>query len=484
MFRGGPVARRVFIGAAAASAVVGAYALSEVRPTTLLETKAKANKKRPGPLWAPMTRAEMLAHLRTSGVFIKRTAEGGPEPELVEDVSYVPKEGDDVFDLLIVGGGATGSGTAVDAASRGLKVALVERDDFSSGTSSKSTKLVHGGVRYLQKAVMELDYEQYKLVKEALHERKIFLETAPYLSKPLPILLPIYTWWQLPYYYAGCKMYDLLAGGENMEGAYWMGKNRALEAFPMLNPQNLVGGVVYYDGQHNDSRMNISLISTAVQQGAIVANQTDVVKLHKKPDPKHGGEDRIYAATVRDRMTGDEYTIRARGVINATGPFSDGLRKLDEPTTQDIVAPSSGVHITLPVSDSVQNLRRCRWVPRVAARPLGPAVSRPASSGADGRCRACASLGRPIGSPATVTQRFWHYRAASGNLIQLSCRRTQLTSRTTTAPTRWVSSTRRPLTAVSSSSSRGRATLSRARPTRPRRSRRTRFRRSTRSSGS
>lgn len=199
--------------------------------------------------------------------------------------------------------------------------------DGISGTSSKSTKLVHGGVRYLQKAVFELDYEQYKLVKEALRERKIFLETAPHLSSMLPyvialfstfladfdsILLPIYKWWQLPYYYAGCKMYDLLAGKENMESAYWMGKGKALEAFPMLKGEGLVGGVVYYDGQHNDSRMNISLVMTAVEQGAIMANHVEVTQLHKKPSAKHGGQDRICAATVKDLMTGEEMTVKCR----------------------------------------------------------------------------------------------------------------------------------------------------------------------------
>jgi glycerol-3-phosphate dehydrogenase len=294
----------------------------------------------------------MLDHLRTSGVFINRTAVGGPEPGLVPadvDDKAIPDDAD-VFDLLIIGGGATGAGTALDAASRGLKVACVERDDFSSGTSSKSTKLVHGGVRYLQKAVFELDYEQYKLVREALYERKIFLETAPYLSNQLPILLPIYTWWQLPYFYIGCKMYDILAGKENMNGAYWMGAARSLEAFPMLKKDGLVGGVVYYDGQHNDARMNISLVCSAAQHGAVVANQCEVTALHKRPDPAKGGELRIHAATLLDRETGKEFIVKCRGVINATGPFADGVRKLDEPSTQEIVAPSSGVHITLPVS--------------------------------------------------------------------------------------------------------------------------------------
>jgi glycerol-3-phosphate dehydrogenase len=122
-------------------------------------------------------------------------------------------------------------------------------NDVPSGTSSKSTKLVHGGVRYLQKAVFELDYDQYKLVKEALHERRIFLQTAPYLSAMLPIMLPIYKYWQVPYYLAGCKMYDLLAGKENMESSYLMTKGKALEAFPMLKSDGLVGAVVYYDGE-------------------------------------------------------------------------------------------------------------------------------------------------------------------------------------------------------------------------------------------
>jgi glycerol-3-phosphate dehydrogenase len=145
------------------------------------------------------------------------------------------------------------------------------------------------------------------------------------------ILLPIYTWWQLPYYYAGCKLYDILAGPENMESAYWMGKGKAIEAFPMLKSEGLVGGVVYYDGkfdsswfrpnpaadilmvsgQHNDSRMNISLVMTAVQHGAVMTNHTEVTKLHKKMDPKKGTE-RICAATVRDRMTGEEWVVRCR----------------------------------------------------------------------------------------------------------------------------------------------------------------------------
>ncbi|KAI0081559.1 DAO-domain-containing protein [Panus rudis PR-1116 ss-1] len=277
--------------------------------------------RRPPPPWTPPSRAQMLDALRASAK------------------DQDPEE----FDLLVVGGGATGAGVAVDAASRGLKVALVERDDFSSGTSSKSTKLVHGGVRYLQKAVMELDYEQYKLVREALHERKIFLQTAPYLSAMLPIMLPIYKYWQVPYYWVGCKMYDVLAGKENMESSYLMSRGKALETFPMLKADGLVGALVYYDGQHNDSRMNIALIMTAVQEGAVVANHVEVTELHKGSD-----NGKLYGARVKDNLTGEEFNVRAKGIINATGPFSDSLLKMDNPNHEPIVQPSSGIHITLP----------------------------------------------------------------------------------------------------------------------------------------
>jgi len=153
---------------------------------------------------------------------------------------------DDEYDLLVIGGGATGAGIALDAATRGLKVAMVERDDFSSGTSSKSTKLVHGGVRYLEKAVKELDYNQYALVKEALRERRYFLDTAPHLSSWLPIMIPIDKWWKAPYFWAGTKCYDFLAGAENIESSYFMTKSKALEAFPMLRRDRLVGALVYY----------------------------------------------------------------------------------------------------------------------------------------------------------------------------------------------------------------------------------------------
>ncbi|KAI8341848.1 FAD dependent oxidoreductase-domain-containing protein [Chlamydoabsidia padenii] len=254
------------------------------------------------------------------------------------------------YDLLIVGGGATGTGTALDAATRGLNVALVERDDFASGTSSRSTKLVHGGVRYLQKAIMELDYEQYKLVVEALHERKVFLDIAPYLSSQLPIMLPVYKWWQIPYYWVGCKMYDLFAGSEALESSYFLTRSKALEAFPMLKKDELVGALVYYDGQHNDARMNVALAVTAAYHGATVANHCEVLDLTKNE------QGHINGAVLKDTLTGDEWSVKAKGVINATGPFTDGLRKMDDKTNAEIVAPSAGVHIILPNYYSPRNM--------------------------------------------------------------------------------------------------------------------------------
>jgi len=293
------------------------------------------------PGWQPPTRAEMLKALKSSSP----AAIGAPRDTSVAPTGFGAADQEDAegeFDILIVGAGATGAGCALDAATRGLKVACIERDDFAAGTSSRSTKLVHGGVRYLQKAVMELDYEQWKMVKEALHERATFLRIAPYLSFPLPIMLPIYKWWQVPYFWSGCKLYDLLAGRENMESSYFIPRGKAMESFPMLKKENLVGALVYYDGQHNDARMNIALALTAIHHGAIMANHVEVTELVKE-----GGKTR--GAKCRDTLTGETFTVRAKGVINATGPFTDALRKMDEGVSaQEIVAPSSGVHIILP----------------------------------------------------------------------------------------------------------------------------------------
>lgn len=278
------------------------------------------------------TREEQIADLRrSSGSGI---ANNQPQQQQEE------KE----YDLLIIGGGATGTGIALDAVTRGLKVALVERDDFSSGTSSKSTKLVHGGIRYLEKAVKELDYEQYKLVRTALHERRYFLDIAPHLSSELPLVLPVRKWWEAPYLWVGTKMYDLLAGSEALHSSYFLTREKALDLIPTLNGERMVGAIVYYDGQHNDSRMNVSLATTAAYYGATVLNHVEVTGLEKDANGK------LCGARVKDLLDGSgPFTVRAKGIINATGPFADGIHSMDEPTkASNVVAPSSGVHIVLP----------------------------------------------------------------------------------------------------------------------------------------
>ncbi|GAB1600952.1 glycerol-3-phosphate dehydrogenase, mitochondrial-like isoform X2 [Argonauta hians] len=253
---------------------------------------------------------------------------------------------EDEFDVLVIGGGATGTGVALDSVSRGLKTAMIEKYDFASGTSSRSTKLIHGGVRYLQKAVFNLDYDQYKMVKEALIERSNLIQIAPHLAYAFPIMLPLYRWWQVPYYWAGIKMYDVVAGKQKLKSSYFLSKSKALELFPMLKRDELVGALVYYDGQHEDARMNIVLAMTAIRMGGTLANRVEAKELIKEKDDN--GNEKVCGAVVHDCLTGDEWPVRARCVINATGPYTDSVRKMSNSENQNICKPSSGVHIILP----------------------------------------------------------------------------------------------------------------------------------------
>jgi glycerol-3-phosphate dehydrogenase len=246
----------------------------------------------------------------------------------------------DPFDLLIVGGGATGCGIAVDAASRGLKVALVEKNDFAEGTSSKSTKLVHGGVRYLEMAVKKCDRAQYHLVKEALFERGVFLKNAPHLANRLPLVTPLYTWWEVPYVFAGLLLYDLLAGKMGLGKSSLVGRKEALRRFPMLRGENLKAGVIYYDGQFHDARMAITLVLTANRHGAAIANHVEAVSFAKK-------DGKLCGARVRDTLGGEEFDIRARCIVNAAGPFADRLRQMDDPAVKPVLEAASGIHIIL-----------------------------------------------------------------------------------------------------------------------------------------
>lgn len=244
------------------------------------------------------------------------------------------------FDLLIIGGGATGSGIAVDAATRGYKVALVEAEDFSSGTSSRSTKLIHGGVRYLEDAIKHLKINQLNLVKEALHERTTLLKIAPHLTRLLPIFIPAYSLWQKWYYGIGMKLYELMSGSHTLKHSHFISREESMKLFPNLKQEGLRGGIIYYDGQFDDARMNISIILTAISFGASIANYISVVKLNKK-------DNIITTATVKDHFTGKEWEIKAKVFVNAAGPFVDEVRTLDDPNLPPLVKGSAGSHILL-----------------------------------------------------------------------------------------------------------------------------------------
>ena len=244
------------------------------------------------------------------------------------------------FDLLVIGGGATGCGIALDAASRGLATALVEKNDFAEGTSSRSTKLVHGGVRYLEIAVKHFDRVQYNLVRDGLFERGVLLNNAPHLARRLPLVTPLYKWLDVPYIFAGLKLYDILAGKQGIGHSRVIGRREALRRFPMLKAAGLKAGVLYYDGQFNDARMAVTLAITAQTYGAVAANHMEVVDLLKE-------NDRVCGARLRDNIDGEEFTVRAKGVINATGPFVDRIRLMDEPGVEPILKASSGIHIVL-----------------------------------------------------------------------------------------------------------------------------------------
>jgi glycerol-3-phosphate dehydrogenase len=243
-------------------------------------------------------------------------------------------------DLLVIGAGATGCGIAFDAASRGLSVVLVEQNDFAEGTSSRSSKLVHGGVRYLEMAVKHLDRAQYDLVKEGLHERYYFLRNAPHLSQPLPLISPIYRWSQLPYVWIGLKLYDFLAGQQGLGPSGYASCERTIEEFPFIQKKGLKGGVRYFDGLFNDSRMAISLALSAIDCGALAANHLQVEALDKT-------RGKITGAVLQDRLSGERFAISATTVVNATGPFGDQVRQLDDPQVQPLLMVSSGVHLVL-----------------------------------------------------------------------------------------------------------------------------------------
>jgi len=240
------------------------------------------------------------------------------------------------WDIIIVGGGATGLGAAVDAASRGYKTLLLEQSDFAKGTSSRSTKLIHGGLRYLQQG-------NIGLVTEALRERGLLCDNAPHLVHHLPFLVPLYHWWEGPFYGIGLKVYDLLAGKLGLEPSRHLSRKQTLLAIPTIERKGLRGGALYYDGQFDDARLAISLAQTAADQGATVLNYMPVTSLLKK-------KGMIVGVKATDLETGKHYNLKAKVVINATGIFSDLLRQSDNKKAQTMMQPSQGIHLVLPAS--------------------------------------------------------------------------------------------------------------------------------------
>jgi glycerol-3-phosphate dehydrogenase len=229
------------------------------------------------------------------------------------------------WDIIIIGGGATGLGCAVDAASRGYRTVLLEQGDFAKGTSSRSTKLIHGGVRYLKQGNL-------KLVRESLRERALLLRNAPALVKLIPFILPNYAWWERPFYGIGLTLYGLLA----REGkSRHLNRREVLERLPTLRAEQLRGGIEYFDGQFDDARLAMALARTAAEQGAIIANYLPVIAVRKQQ------------VIARDAESGAEYELKGKVIINATGVFCDRLRGMDEPDSKPMVAPSQGAHIVL-----------------------------------------------------------------------------------------------------------------------------------------
>lgn len=236
------------------------------------------------------------------------------------------------WDIVVAGGGATGVGIAIDASARGYGVLLLEQHDFGKGTSSRSTKLVHGGVRYLEQGNLSL-------VMEALRERGLLLQNAPHLVRNLAFVVPTYDWWESPFYGVGLKLYNLLAGKYGFGDSRILSREETLDRLPTINTEGLRGGVVYYDGQFDDSRLLIHLVFTAWEQGAALLNYAPVTAVLRGPDGFVNG------VVFRDLESGEERTARARAVINATGPFTDAFRALAEPAAPPIIAPSQGVHL-------------------------------------------------------------------------------------------------------------------------------------------
>ena len=241
------------------------------------------------------------------------------------------------WDMIVIGGGATGLGTALDATTRGFKTLLLEQSDFSKGTSSRSTKLVHGGVRYLAQG-------DISLVLEALHERGLLRQNAPHLVKNQKFIIPNYSWWTGPFFTVGMKVYDMMAGSLGLGPSEHISKEETLKAIPNLSEKDLTGGVIYYDGQFDDSRLAINIAQTIVENDGVPLNYIKVTDLLKDDDGM------ICGVKAKDMESGEIFNIKSKAVINATGVFVDDILKMNDPEAKKIVRPSQGVHVILDKS--------------------------------------------------------------------------------------------------------------------------------------
>lgn len=254
-----------------------------------------------------------------------------------EDYIKQLKDSKTDWDFIVIGGGATGLGVAVDAASRGYRTVLLEQSDFAKATSCRSTKLVHGGVRYLQNG-------DIALVREALHERGYLRRNAPHLVKSQRFIIGNYQWWEKPFYTIGLTFYDLLSGTKSMGRSLPVSRNEVIKRIPQIVQKNLKGGVSYYDGQFDDSRLAINLMQTATEKGAMVLNYIRVTRLLKNQDGL------IYGVVAEDEIDGGSIDLKGRCIINATGIFVDSIIQMDDPKEKPLVRPSQGIHLVVDKS--------------------------------------------------------------------------------------------------------------------------------------
>jgi glycerol-3-phosphate dehydrogenase len=264
-----------------------------------------------------------------------------PRPEALREIESQP------FDVCVIGAGATGSGCALDAQLRGLRTALLDAADFSSGSSSASTKLAHGGVRYLQQAVADFDPGQLKVVRQALRERLFMIENAPHLAHPCEFIVPCFSRFEMAYYTIGLKLYEWFAGRSSLGPSRSLSRERTLTFLPTLNRDHLAGGVAYFDGQFDDARYGVALVKSFADVGGVVANYLAVVGFERN----FGGE--VTAALAQDVLSGRTFRVEARAFVNATGPYSDRLRSLARPGMVNRLVLSKGVHILLPLTPGV-----------------------------------------------------------------------------------------------------------------------------------